>query len=145
MNYILQQAVERASASYPSLKNKRVFPHIFRHSCALHLLQSGVDIAVIALWLRSESIQTTHGYIEADLAIKERALQKLAPARYNIVYWIALGAIYRGWARAFSVTQPKVFVDRGRNRVFRANGSMLGMPFYLALKAEALHLANRTW
>src|SRR5271168_1593493 len=40
VNYILQQAGERASASYPSLKNKRVFPHIFRHSCALHLLQS---------------------------------------------------------------------------------------------------------
>src|SRR5438105_1905413 len=42
-----------------------------RHSCALHLLQSGVDIAVIALWLGHQSIQTTHGYIEADLAIKE--------------------------------------------------------------------------
>jgi integrase/recombinase XerD len=41
VNYILQQAVERASVGCPSLKNKRVFPHIFRHSCALHLLQSG--------------------------------------------------------------------------------------------------------
>ena len=80
VNYILQQAVERAAVTCPSLKNKRVFPHIFRHSCALHLLQSGVDIAVIALWLGHESIQTTHGYIEADMAIKERALQKLAPA-----------------------------------------------------------------
>jgi integrase/recombinase XerD len=80
VNYILQQAVERAAVTCPSLKNKRVFSHIFRHSCALHLLQSGVDIAVIALWLGHESIQTTHGYIEADMAIKERALQKLAPA-----------------------------------------------------------------
>ena len=80
VNYILQQAVERAAVTCPSLKNKRIFPHIFRHSCALHLLQSGVDIAVIALWLGHESIQTTHGYIEADMAIKERALQKLAPA-----------------------------------------------------------------
>jgi integrase len=80
VNYILQQAVERAALTCPSLKNKRVFPHIFRHSCALHLLQSGIDIAVIALWLGHESIQTTHGYIEADMAIKERALQKLAPA-----------------------------------------------------------------
>lgn len=80
MNYILQQAVERAFVSCPSSKNKRVFPHISRHSCALHLLQSGVDIAVIALWLGHQSIQTTHGCIEADLAIKEQALQKLAPA-----------------------------------------------------------------
>ena len=93
VNYILQQAVERASASYPSLKNKRVFPQIFRHSCALHLLQSGVDIAVIALWLGHESIQTTHGYIEADLAIKEQALQKLAPAGKTIIRFKADDAL----------------------------------------------------
>ena len=45
----------------------------------MHLLQAGVDIAVIALWLGHESIETTHVYLEADLATKERALQKLAP------------------------------------------------------------------
>jgi site-specific recombinase XerD len=47
---------------------------------AMHLLQSGVDISVIALWLGHESIETTHVYLEADLATKERALQRLAPA-----------------------------------------------------------------
>jgi integrase/recombinase XerD len=45
-----------------------------QHYCALR-----VDIAVIALWLGHESIETTHVYLEADLATKERALQKLAP------------------------------------------------------------------
>jgi len=45
----------------------------------MHLLQSGVDITVIALWLGHESPSTTHGYIEADLAMKERALEKLQP------------------------------------------------------------------
>jgi integrase/recombinase XerD len=45
----------------------------------MHLLQSGVDITVIALWLGHESIETTHVYLEADLATKERALQKLTP------------------------------------------------------------------
>jgi site-specific recombinase XerD len=80
VDYILQQAVKRAVVSCPSLNNKRIFPHLLRHTCALHMLQSGVDIAVIALWLGHENIQTTHGYIEADLAIKEQALQKLAPA-----------------------------------------------------------------
>jgi integrase/recombinase XerD len=81
VNYILQQATERATASCPSLSNKHVSPHLLsRHTCAFHLLQSGVDIAVIALWLGHENIQTTHGYLEADLLIKERALQKLAPA-----------------------------------------------------------------
>jgi site-specific recombinase XerD len=50
-----------------------------RHTTALHLVQSGVDIAVIALWLGHESIETTHVYIEVDLAHTEQALQKLAP------------------------------------------------------------------
>ena len=43
----------------------------------MHLLQSGVDIAVIALWLGHESPATTHHYVEADLAMKERALARL--------------------------------------------------------------------
>ena len=51
-----------------------------RHTTALHLLQAGVDIAVIALWLGHESIETTHGYVEADLEIKRRALEELTPA-----------------------------------------------------------------
>lgn len=45
----------------------------------MHLLQSGVDTAVIALWLGHESLETTHVYVEADLAMKERALRKLDP------------------------------------------------------------------
>jgi integrase len=45
----------------------------------MHLLQSGVDITVIALWLGHESPATTHQYIEADLAMKERALNRVRP------------------------------------------------------------------
>jgi integrase/recombinase XerD len=45
----------------------------------MHLLQSGVDLSVIALWLGHESIETTHIYLQADLKTKERALAKLAP------------------------------------------------------------------
>jgi site-specific recombinase XerD len=52
---------------------------MMRHSTASHLLQAGVDISVITLWLGHESIETTHIYLEADLATNERALQKLAP------------------------------------------------------------------
>ena len=44
------------------------------------LLQSGVDIAVITLWLGHESIETTNKYLHADLSIKEKALAKVQPA-----------------------------------------------------------------
>ena len=80
VNYILKAAVRTAATACPSLAGKRVSPHVIRHTTAMHLLQSGVDIAVIALWPGHESIETTHGYLEADLKLKEKALQKLAPA-----------------------------------------------------------------
>lgn len=78
--YRLGQAVQRARATCASLAGKRVGPHVIRHTTAMHLLQAGIDPAVIALWLGHESVETTHMYVEADLAMKERALQKLAPA-----------------------------------------------------------------
>jgi site-specific recombinase XerD len=80
IDYILQQAVQKASLTCPSLREKKVTPHSVRHTTATHLLESGVNISVIALWLGHESIETTHIYVEADLATKERALSKIAPA-----------------------------------------------------------------
>jgi integrase/recombinase XerD len=68
-----------AQTSCPSLKNKRISPHVLRHSTAMALLQSGVDIAVIALWLGHESIETTNEYLHANMAIKEKALATLQP------------------------------------------------------------------
>lgn len=80
IDYILQQAVQKASVTCPSLQKKRVTPHSVRHSTATHLLQSGVSISVIALWLGHESIETTHVYVEADLTTKDRALSKVPAA-----------------------------------------------------------------
>jgi site-specific recombinase XerD len=80
VNYILQEAVRAAAETCPSLTGKRVSPHVLRHTTAMHLLQSGVDITVIALWLGHESPATTHMYVEADLKTKEQALQNVAPA-----------------------------------------------------------------
>jgi site-specific recombinase XerD len=73
----LKLAVRSAAAQYPELAKRRVFPHLVRHSLAMHMLQAGVDITVIALWLGHESPVTTHKYVEADLAMKDRALQSL--------------------------------------------------------------------
>ena len=73
----LDLAVKTASFVHPSLANRHVSPHMVRHTTAMHLLQSGEGISAIALWLGHESPTTTHQYVEADLAMKERALAKL--------------------------------------------------------------------
>jgi site-specific recombinase XerD len=73
----LALAVIVAAKLNAGLENRRITPHTVRHTTAMHLLQSGVDISVIALWLGHESPATTHHYVEADLAMKERALARL--------------------------------------------------------------------
>lgn len=84
----LALAVAQAACKLPALAERAVSPHTIRHTTAMHLLQSGVDITVIALWLGHEHPSTTHIYMEADLAMKEAALSRLqpiaaAPARYS--------------------------------------------------------------
>jgi len=68
-----------AAANCPSLTAKRVTPHTLRHTNAMLLRASGVDIATIALWLGHESTQTTHIYEHADPALKEQAIARTAP------------------------------------------------------------------
>jgi len=72
-------AVSAAAERYPQLARRSISPHSVRHTTAMHLLQSGVDISVIALWLGHESPATTHMYLQADLAMKERTLSRLLP------------------------------------------------------------------
>jgi site-specific recombinase XerD len=79
VRYILDTAVAMAVQRCPSLGGKNISPHVLRHTTAMHLLQSGVDCSVIALWLGHESLETTHVYVEADLLTKEKALSKLKP------------------------------------------------------------------
>lgn len=74
----LSVALATASKYCPSLNGRRISPHTLRHTTAMHLLQSGVDITVIALWLGHEDPTTTHLYIEADLTMKEAALRRVA-------------------------------------------------------------------
>jgi site-specific recombinase XerD len=73
----LDVAVARAALRLSSLAKKSISPHTIRHTTGMHLLQSGVPFNVIALWLGHESPNTTHRYVEADLAMKEKALARL--------------------------------------------------------------------
>lgn len=76
--YRLRLAVASAQVRCPSLATRSISPHTIRHTTAMHLLQAGVDLSVIALWLGHESPTTTHHYLEADLKTKEAALAKAA-------------------------------------------------------------------
>jgi integrase/recombinase XerD len=73
----LDVAIVKATRRCPSLQGRAISPHTIRHATAMHLLQSGVDITVIAMWLGHEDTATTHQYIEADLVMKEAALKRM--------------------------------------------------------------------
>jgi len=79
VQYILDKHRITAAKVCPSLKRKRVTIHRLRHTMAMDLLQAGVDRSVIALWLGHESVETTQIYLEATLAMKEKALAKISP------------------------------------------------------------------
>jgi len=79
VQYMLNKHRVTASRNCPTLKQKRVTVHRLRHTMAMDLLQSGVDRAVIALWLGHESVETTQIYLDASLAMKEQALAKTTP------------------------------------------------------------------
>jgi len=79
VQHLLAKHVDRACQSCPSLRDKHVTPHVLRHTAAMELLQAGVERSVIALWLGHESIETTQIYLDANLQIKQAALDKVAP------------------------------------------------------------------
>ncbi len=76
---LVSKYAQVANRSCPTLARKRVTPHMLRHTTAVQLLEAGVDRAVIALWLGHEQVETTQIYLDADLAMKERALARTAP------------------------------------------------------------------
>ena len=79
VQHLVSKHVARAAQSCPSLASKHVTPHVLRHSAAMELLQAGVDRTVIAMWLGHESIETTQIYLDANLQIKQAALDKVQP------------------------------------------------------------------
>jgi integrase/recombinase XerD len=74
VRYILRQYARRVRTSVPTLTTKRIHPHTYRHSAAVHLLRAGVDLVTISHWLGHASIETTNRYVAIDLETKRQAL-----------------------------------------------------------------------
>jgi integrase/recombinase XerD len=79
VQYLVHKHAAAAHGRCPSIRSKTVTPHTLRHTAAMALLQSGIDVATIALWLGHEGLESTSPYIHADLATKERAIARTAP------------------------------------------------------------------
>lgn len=76
VEWLVRKYSTAAVSRCPSLATRRITPHVLRHSAAMFLREAGVDISVIALWLGHESIASTQIYMHADLALKQRALDR---------------------------------------------------------------------
>lgn len=85
---LVRKHARAAASTCESIAEKKVTPHVLRHSCAMALREQGVDFSTIALWLGHESVETTQMYLHADIRLKERALARTTsiegePGRYQ--------------------------------------------------------------
>ncbi len=83
IEHIIKKYKKHAEKLCPSLKNKKVSPHTFRHTTAMHLLRSGVDIYGIKDWLGHADVDTANHYVEIDIEMKRKALDTCKPPQNN--------------------------------------------------------------
>ena len=81
IRYIVRQYGAKAAQACPSMKAKKVSPHLVRHTTAIHLLQSGNDITVVKDWMGDADVNTTHDYVEIDMKMKHKALEACQPPK----------------------------------------------------------------
>lgn len=90
VRYILKKYASLAALEVPTISRKRVHPHVMRHTAAVHLLQSGVDLVTISHWLGHARIETTNRYTKVDLEAKRDAIARAdlpGPADDEIAIW----------------------------------------------------------
>ena len=100
IRYILGRHVKAVGSACPTVSQKRISPHTWRHSTAMHLLQAGVDLTVIQTWLGHVNLSTTHGYVEIDMEMKRKALsacmttasdeklQSVIKKNQDVIHWL---------------------------------------------------------
>lgn len=81
VRYIMNECLKHAQASTPSLCSKRLHPHSMRHSTAVALLKSGVDLTTISQWLGHADLNTTNRYAAIDLEMKRKAIESIQPVK----------------------------------------------------------------
>lgn len=98
--YIISKRASDAKSLCPSLADKKISPHTFRHTTTMHLLQAGVDLSVIKSWLGHVNLSTTHSYVEIDLEMKKKALsacnsiaesynlKKIVKENIDVINWL---------------------------------------------------------
>lgn len=69
----------QAAGHCPSLRGRRITPHVYRHTIALHLIENDVDIVVVQEWLGHADLRTTSQYLEVSIERKRAALAKVPP------------------------------------------------------------------
>ena len=79
ITYIITKYADKATVRCPTLNQKTVGPHTFRHSTAMHLIQAGNDINMVRLWIGHADINTTHIYVEIDMEMKQKILSTSRP------------------------------------------------------------------
>ncbi len=79
IRYIINKYTDKAIEAQPSLKKKKISPHTFRHTTAMHLLQAGNELNVVRLWLGHANLSTTNLYVEIDIEMKKGILDKCRP------------------------------------------------------------------
>ena len=110
VRYIILKYGEKAKYKCPSIASKTVSPHTIRHTTAMHLLRAGNDVNIVSYWLGHADINTTHIYVEIDMEMKLRMLQKLgAPAVKKPSQWHKPGVLQ--WLDALAETPQLCVVN----------------------------------
>lgn len=79
IQYLLLKYKKKAILNCPSLKSKKLSPHVLRHTTAVNMLKAGIDCSIIALWLGHASLKTTYMYLESNIEMKEKIMEKIVP------------------------------------------------------------------
>lgn len=112
IRHILRKHVVQAQGACPSLTNKRVTPHTLRHTTAMHLLRSGNEVNMVSYWLGHVDINTTHVYVEIDMEMKRRMLEKSpSPGVNRVAPWRQPGIL--DWLDSLTKTPRLCGANRG--------------------------------